>query len=160
MRLRSIQKEVPWACAALLATTCLPAFSDYPAKVLSLGPTYYWRLSENVAVAGGDKAANQGSLGTSADGFYVGAAGHPVPGALAAGSDTAVALDATAGTAVSIPYSAALNPTGAFTVEAWLSPGAETTTAAPTCALSSGQFASPRSGWLLYQVDVGWSFRM
>ncbi|MEK7676551.1 MAG: LamG-like jellyroll fold domain-containing protein, partial [Verrucomicrobiota bacterium] len=28
------------------------------------------------------------------------------------------------------------------------------------CALASGQFASPRSGWLIYQSDTGWNFRM
>lgn len=153
-------KEVPLAWAALLALGLLPAQADYPAKVLSQGPTHYWRLGENVTVPAGDKAANLGSLGTAAEGYYVGAASHPAPGALTAGSDTAVSLDATAGTAVSVPYSAELNPTAAFTVEAWLNPNVETTTAAPTCALASGQFASPRSGWLIYQVDNGWSFRM
>lgn len=160
MRSNNILKKIPLSCAILLAAGLVPAQADYAAKVLSYGPVNYWRLNENVTVPGGDRAVNLGSLGTAADAFYLGAAIHPVSGALAAGSDSAVSLDATAGTAVTVPYSAALNPSGAFTVEAWLSPNVETTTAAPTCALASGQFATSRSGWLVYQVDNGWNFRM
>jgi len=29
-----------------------------------------------------------------------------------------------------------------------------------TCAISSGQFAAPRSGWLIYQSETGWNLRM
>ncbi len=160
MRLHYTKRELPLAFAALCALGLLPAQADYPATVLSKGPVYYWRLSESPTIPAGDIAANLGSLGATANGYYLGAASHPVDGAWAAGANTAVSLDATAGTVVSVPYSAALNPPTAFTVEAWLNPNVETTTAAPTCALASGQFAAPRSGWLIYQVDNGWSFRM
>ena len=29
-----------------------------------------------------------------------------------------------------------------------------------TCAISAGQFANPRTGWLIYQSDTGWNLRM
>ncbi|MCC6232774.1 MAG: immunoglobulin domain-containing protein [Verrucomicrobiales bacterium] len=160
MRQHSRLGFIPLVSVSILGACLAARGADYPAKVLSHGPLHYWRLNDQATVPVGDRADNQGSLGALADGFYVGAASHPVAGAPAGGTDTAVALDAVAGTAVTVPYLEALNPTGAFTVEAWLNPNAETTTAAPTCALSSGQFASPRAGWLLYQVDNGWNFRM
>jgi hypothetical protein len=146
--------------AALVATTLACAAADYPAKVQSNNPVLYWRLNDKPSIPAADKAVNKGSLGALADGYYLGAASHPAPGALAGSSDTAVSLDATAGTVVSVPYSSELNPNGAFSAEAWVNPNALTTTAAPTCILASGQFAAPRSGWLIYQVDNGWSFRM
>ena len=154
----------PWlcvACAAAFAAAMVPANADYPSKVLSQGPTLYWRLNEKPTVPGGDRAINAGSLGAEANGFYVGTASHPTPGALVGNpSNSGAAFDATASSIVSIPHSAALNPKAAFSVEFWANPNADTTTAAPTCVVSSGQFASPRSGWLIYQIDTGWSFRM
>lgn len=157
--IRNRWTALAFACA-LGSGAVLSAQADYPASVLAKGPAYYWRLNDKPTVPAGDRMKNLGSLGAQADGYYVGTASHPLPGALASGSDTAAGFDATAGSSAVVPYLPALNPSGAFTVEAWLQPNAETTTAAPTCALSSGAFADPRSGWLLYQVDTGWSFRM
>jgi hypothetical protein len=153
-------KTIQVALGLLIGSSLVPTQADYAAKVLSNNPVAYWRLNDKATAPAGDVANNLGSLGSALNGYYVGAASHPLPGALASGSDSAVGLDATAGTAVSIPYSADANPNGAFTAEGWFSPNADTTTAAPTCALSSGQFGAPRSGWLIYQVDTGWSFRM
>ncbi|MBI3192340.1 MAG: LamG domain-containing protein [Pedosphaera parvula] len=132
----------------------------YHEKVLANNPTAYWRLDDKAQVPAADLAKNSGSVGAAVDGFYLGAAAHPSPGALAAGSDTAVAVDATAGTVVSVPYSAALNPSSAFTVEVWFNPNVENAAGTLTCALASGQFGAPRSGWLIYQSDTGWNFRM
>ncbi len=160
MKTHPNNKSLQIVFGILLGSGLVSTQADYAAKVLSNNPVNYWRLNEKVQVPAPDLANNGGSLGASANGFYVGAATHPVPGALAAGSDTAASFDATAGTVVSVPYSSELNPNSAFTVEAWLNPNADYTTAAPGCALASGQFASPRSGWLIYQVDTGWSFRM
>lgn len=160
MKPNNLVRWLPTACVlAVGASTAIQA-ADHPDKTLALKPVYYWRLNDKVTVPASDRAKNLGSLGATADGFYGTTVAHPSPGALTAGGNTAAAFDATAGTAVTIPYSSALNPSGPFTIEAWLNPNAQTTTAAPTCALSSGQFASPRAGWLLYQVDNGWNFRM
>jgi hypothetical protein len=106
-----------------------------------------------------DVAANLGSLGAAQRGYFGAAVVHEVPGALAGSTDTAVSFDATAGTVVSVPYTPAMNPSKAFTVEAWLNPGAENPAGTLTCALSIGHFADPRSGWLIYQSDTGWNLR-
>jgi hypothetical protein len=148
------------SAAVLLGSSGIRTFADYPSTVLANGPTAYWRLSETSPAPAADAAVNSGSLGAAATGYYVGTASHPVPGALAAGSDTAASYDATAGSVTAIPYLPAMNPRAAFTVEAWLNPGVQHPAGTLTCALSSGNFASPRSGWLIYQSDTGWNFRM
>jgi hypothetical protein len=148
------------ACGVLLASGLVTAQADYASQVLANNPVAYWRLNDNVQVPAADVARNSGSLGAATDGFYVGTANHPVGGALVGSSDTAVAVDGTAGSVVNIPYSAAMNPNGPFTVEAWLNPNVENPAGTLTCALASGQFGDPRSGWLIYQSDTGWNFRM
>lgn len=147
------------ACCVLSGVGLASAKADYPAQVLANDPAVYWRLNDNPTVPAGDIAVNSGSLGASLNGFYVGQSVHPVEGALPAGG-TAAAFNATGGTVVSVPYSAAMNNASAFSVEAWFNPTGENAPGTLTCALSSGQFASPRSGWLIYQSDTGWNFRM
>lgn len=100
--------------------------------------------------------ANSGSLGTSANAATF-AAAVGVPGALA--GSAATALRNVAGQNVEAPYSAGLNPQNAFTVEAWLRPAVANAPGTLTCALSSGRFGDPRSGWLIYQSDTGWNLR-
>ncbi|MBI2929720.1 MAG: immunoglobulin domain-containing protein [Verrucomicrobia bacterium] len=153
-------KRCLWLACGILMSAGLVTTQAYHEKVLANNPTAYWRLDDKAQVPAADLAKNSGSVGAAVDGFYLGAAAHPSPGALAAGSDTAVAVDATAGTVVSVPYSAALNPSSAFTVEVWFNPNVENAAGTLTCALASGQFGAPRSGWLIYQSDTGWNFRM
>ncbi|MBE7502518.1 MAG: immunoglobulin domain-containing protein [Verrucomicrobiales bacterium] len=148
------------ACGVLCASGLVSAQADFVSQVLANNPVAYWRLNDNVTVPAGDVARNSGSLGAAADGYYTGTALHPTWGALVGSSDTAAGFDATAGSVVNIPYAAAMNPNGAFTVEAWLSPNVEHPAGTLTCALSSGVFSDPRSGWLIYQSDTGWNFRM
>jgi hypothetical protein len=84
------------------------------------------------------------------------------PGALAGSSDTAISTTLADGQKMRVPFNAALNPANAFTAEAWLKPGLVMDPAVSSglnCALSSGNFADPRSGWLLYQAVDGWNFR-
>lgn len=147
------------ACSILVALGGGPARADYASEILGYDPVAYWPLNENAVVPGADLAKNSGSLGAKVDGYYLGTATHPIPGALAGSGDTAVSFDATASSVVSVPYASEMNPNGAFTVEAWLSPGAGLAAGGLTCALSSGQFGSPRSGWLIYQSDTGWVLR-
>ncbi len=154
------QRYLQFACGALCASGLVSTQADYPSQVLANNPVAYWRLNDNVTVPSGDVARNSGSLGSVNDGYYTGTAQHPAPGALAGSSDSAAGFDATAASVVNIPYAAAMNPNGAFTVEAWLSPNVENAAGTLTCALSSGIFSDPRSGWLIYQSDTGWNFRM
>ena len=134
--------------------------ADYPTKVLANNPLVYWRLNDKAQVPDADIARNTGTLGAAINGYYTGTAVHPAGGALVGSADSAASFDGTAGSIVSIPYNAAVNPSGAFTVEAWLNPATELAAGGLTAALASGQFASPRSGWLIYQSDTGWDFRM
>lgn len=147
------------ACSILVGLSGGPAKADYASEILGYGPVTYWPLNENVVAPGADIAKNSGSLGAKVDGYYLGTAAHPVSGALAGSDDSAVSFDATASSVVSVPYAAEMNPNGAFTVEAWLNPGATLAAGGLTCAISSGQFGDPRSGWLIYQSDTGWALR-
>lgn len=146
--------------AALLVGVATTALGDFPATVNSFNPVAYWRLNETVQPPAGDAAFNLGTLGAAANGFYLGAALHPSSGALAGSTDTGAYYDKTAGTYTFVPYLPAMHPAAPFTVEAWLSPGESLAAGTLTCALSSGQFADPRTGWLIYQSDTGWNLRM
>jgi len=99
---------------------------------------------------------NLGSLGSDAD-MLAGAAVFGLPGALAGSSDTAVNLPSILSTRV--PYTPGLNPAGAWTAEAWVKPTVELAAGGLTSVLSSGDFAAPRKGWLIYQSDTGWNLR-
>lgn len=160
MKKTNNQKYLRLACGALCASGFVSAQADYASEVLANNPVAYWRLNDNVTVPAADVARNSGTLGAATDGYYTGTAYHPTSGALVGSSDSAASFDATAGSVVNIPYAASMNPNGAFTVEAWLSPNAELPAGTLTCALSSGIFGDPRSGWLIYQSDTGWNLRM
>jgi hypothetical protein len=147
------------ACWALAGPGVISANADYASDILAAGPIAYWPLNENAVVPPADLAKNSGSLGAAADGFYLGTASHPVPGALAGSTDSAAMFDATANTVVSVPYASGMNPSNAFTVEAWLNPNVALDPGVLTSPLSSGQFGDPRAGWLLYQSDTGWNLR-
>lgn len=156
-----LNRSLQWVvCSLLLGLNISTTRADYPAKILANDPVVYWRLNDKAQVPDADLAHNTGSVGAAANGYFTGTATHPVTGAMAGNSDTAANFDGTAGSAVTVPYTAAMNPSGAFTVEAWLQPNAELAAGGLTAAVSSGQFAAPRSGWLIYQSDTGWSFRM
>ncbi|HTG45721.1 MAG TPA: LamG domain-containing protein, partial [Verrucomicrobiae bacterium] len=130
---------------------------NYANNVMADGPVAYYRFSDGVTSPVLDVLNNSGSLGGAGNGLY-NAAIHPVPGALAAGSDTAARFSG--GQNGSIAYNSGLNNAGAFTVEAWLRPAVAITDAAVlTCALSSVNVTSPRNGWLIYQSSTGWNFR-
>jgi hypothetical protein len=156
----------------LLLGSGLASAADFPAKVLSNNPVGYWQLNDNVTLPAADGAKNLGSLGAAADAYYQGTAGttydHPTtPGALKASADAAATFmgNAPGGVAPAgyliAPYAAAFN-TPTFTAEAWLNPtDVDGTIAGPLhVALSCGDFAAPRAGWLIYQSGEGWNLRM
>jgi len=145
--------------AALVLGSGLAAQADntYSNAVLSLSPVAYWPLNETTPPPlAGNIASNLGTAGSTYDGYYASTVTLGVAGALTADSDTAASFNGSSGY-IDIPYGAAESQSAPFTVEAWLNAEGNTATA---CALSSGQFASPRAGWLLYNVGTGWSFRL
>src|SRR5438445_693467 len=130
------------------------ARADYPSEVLARSPLVYFRLNETVSPLF-DVAANGGTEGATANGLYTGAASHPVAGILAGNSAASFS-----GGYVNVPFDPVLNPTTSFTVEGWFKPNTTQTGSGLVCAISSGHFASPRTGWLLYQAATGWNWRM
>jgi hypothetical protein len=168
----SPSRAVAWLSAALLlGSPGVRTLADYASVVLANGPIGYWRLNETAQVPLADSAVNAGSLGAAATGYYIGTPGttfdHPTAGALAGSTDGAATLmgNPSGGVAplgyMQVPFTPGLNP-NVFTVEAWLNPtDVDGTISGPThCALSSGDFASPRAGWLIYQSGEGWNLRM
>jgi autotransporter-associated beta strand protein len=101
---------------------------------------------------------NTGSLGSVAKTTVMN--GTIVTGGAIAGLDDP-SFTTTAGSAqiVKVPYNAALNPGGPFTVEAWLKPDTTLSGTTLTCALSSMEVTGNRTGWLIYQSATGWNFR-
>jgi hypothetical protein len=156
--------EVAVYPSALDATTLLAHYragtngvGNYPATVQASSPVAYWRLDETGGFATPPTLANNlGTLGTPAKGTYGGATALQAAGALTGNANPAASFS---GGNVAVPRSPGLNPSGAFTAEAWLKPGVAMVGAGLTVPLSSGHLASPRSGWLIYQSATGWNFR-
>jgi|GEM_PF-3498564 len=136
---------------------------------LTIGGTHggFTSLAENLTGAGeigraSTIAANSGSLGAVVNFDAQTSAVFQRPGALAGSSDTAISTTLADGQKMRAPYNAALNPAGPFTAEIWLKPALVMDPAISSglnCALSSGNLADPRSGWLIYQSVEGWNFR-
>jgi hypothetical protein len=140
---------------------------SYESLVLAQNPVEYLRLDESDPKV--DTAINLGTAGEAADGLHFPGLVHQVPGALAGSDDTAAeysAIDSNStdgGVPTIIPYNAALNPAGSFTVEAWLKP-ALPTASNQQCPLynritADGTFTN-REGWDVFQQPSGWRFRM
>jgi len=152
----------PAGLALLAATLAFRAHADYQSTVISQAPVGYWRLGETTQPHPPlTTAANLGTLGSLENGTYNGDQSffRGFPGALAS-SDTAAQLNiAASDQSVQAPFNSALNPTN-FSFEAWLAPATDSPIGSLTCALSCGDFGSPRAGWLLYQSTTGWALRM
>src|SRR6478609_10610533 len=144
----------------LLGFTSFPASAaKYPDAVLADGPIAFWSFSEtNLSSSTTDFATNSGATGLNFNGTYLNGVTHPVGGALVGSPETGASFDG-ADDYVSVPFSASLNPGGAFTIEAWIKPGVTLSGTTLTCPLSSVHIASPRRGWLIYQSATGWNFR-
>ena len=140
------------AAAGLLALAAiLPARADYSNTVMSLHPLGYWQLNETTPVPT-DAATNSGTLLSAANGLYAGVT-HPVSGALAGSSDTAGGF--ANGAKVTIPWNAALNPPGPFSVECWANSdavdGNRHTLVQSWVQGQNLTNSNDRSGWLLRQ---------
>lgn len=161
-------KNVFWSLVIFLsAVDLLRADNSYSNAVMSLSPLAYWQLN-GTDMPPSDIATNIGSLGNSANGYYVSGAVHPVGGALANGVGTGVQFPNAAGNRVVIPYQPALGTATPFSVEFWAAP-ADVSSADSSfmCPASLTQFGAPpgngdgtRKGWLFYQNGgAGWIFR-
>lgn len=123
---------------------------SHPAIINAAAPVAFWRLDEY----SGSTAADQvgGHPGT-----YTGTFTYGANGALPNDANSAIEFDGSSGF-VNVPYAAALNPQGSFTIEAWVRPNTIPDSAATPCPVSSAQFSGNRSGWQIRQRDTGWQF--
>jgi len=105
-------------------------------------------------------ATNVGSGGASLNGTYLNVPTRGVTGAIVGDSDKATTFVSGSGHAMSIPYSAALNPAGDFTYEIWAYPTISDGGARAVC--SSGNFfnSGNRQGFIMYNLSSTWSIRL
>ena len=151
--------------------------ADYRETVLSQGPVGYWRLNETAQPPAPRPAANRGSLGAAGDGEYLFGPKRGEPGGLAGSPDTSVRFFnpnqdvGFGGSKIEIPFNAALNPNGSFSVEFWAKPSTIVTDSfCPVASINSDPAigpstnSNPRAGWLFYQTTNatgnGWQFRL
>jgi hypothetical protein len=148
-----------------------PINGGYSAAVLADAPLAYYRLNERSSWVA-DIATNSGSLGAAGNATNFPGTGHGAPGAIVGDPNPALtysAIDTNSddgGVPTVIPYNAALNPAGSFTVEAWLRPTEEGAGNAQ-CPLFNCQASTEDFGWDFYQRasvagsgQQGWEFYM
>ena len=153
-------KTYPYSLAAtLVALATIPAAgADYPTTVMGLNPVIYYRLNETTPVPA-DKGANLGTAGAIGTAFYINTPLHQQPGALVGSTDTAVGLNGTS-QRVATRFDSSINPTGPFTVEAWINAAvSDTGTYCPLSYWTEAAGTVGRTGWLFYETSGGWNFR-
>lgn len=111
LRTLALIGALAWSAAATHA-------ADYSTTLSGLNPQGYWRLNEASGPVSTGAILNTGTNGSSLDGSYYAQPLAQQVGALGNGNDPAVSFDGLT-QFVEIPYNAALNPTGPFTVEFW-----------------------------------------
>lgn len=142
----------------------------YQTIVAGDGARLYLRMDEKDAWR--SVAVNHGTLGSDGNGVHFPGATHQVPGALAAGGDTAMRYDridkqSTDGNyATALPKIPQLN-TGSFSWEGWVRPTAEGSGNAQCPVMNYTPIDGPRSGWVIWQRasnagsgTFGWNLRL
>jgi hypothetical protein len=134
------------------------------ADVLADNPAGYWRLGE----ASGTVVTNSGWIAGTGDGQIVGGVTSGVTGPQPAAfngfeSNNLAARFNGSGAKVEVPFTPDLNPSAAFTVEAWVKP-ASATSATGSAVSSMNVSGSGRYGYILYQnysdAPNQWEFRL
>jgi autotransporter-associated beta strand protein len=121
--------------------------NPYGAAVIATAPTAFWPLDEADGTTAFDVFDKYNA--TYSGGYFLDNSSNSVTGTQGVGFDGSTGKALTA-------YAPALNP-AVFTAAAWVNPGG--TPSSEYCVLSCGQFASPRSGWLIYQFPNNWDLR-
>lgn len=121
--------------------------TGYVATVMNTGPTAFWPLDEADGTTAFDVFGNYDA--TYLDGYTQDYAVNPATGT------QGVEFDGFSGKVLTA-YAPGLNP-AIFTAAAWVNP--DYVPSSEYCVLSCGQFASPRSGWLIYQFPGYWDLR-
>jgi Concanavalin A-like lectin/glucanases superfamily/Immunoglobulin domain/Immunoglobulin I-set domain len=162
---RGLRASGPAIAVAIAGVGAIAA--DYPTTVQSHSPLVYYRFSETTPAPAALVAVNKGSIGAAGNGYGVIAltdtntlSGHPG----IVGNSYLIENPAnTVGQALSkvdVPWNAALNPQGSFTVEFWAKPNELTTDLFSPISSLDGD-GGKRFGWLFYQTaSAGWMFRL
>jgi len=154
------------ALALALASTFSPARADYSNTVATLGPVGYWRFNEPAGSPPLNLAVNASTMGSILDGAIVldvdkGVAGKVGQAARFHNPGVAAGYQ---GSKIDVPFNAALNKSGPFSVECWVNPAALGTDATGMAILSSMMndfVASSRRGYLIYINTAGrFEFRL
>lgn len=164
--------EVAWYSNALSAGQVLAHYDNgtnslrvgaYEELVALDGAVEYLRLNE-------PGAANTGTLGAVVDGAHTVGVKLGQPGAIVGSADTAAAyrsvLDSDGGSPTTIPFNAALNPSGSFSFEAWVKPTVDGN-GNRQCVFHNRASTAPngngnRTGWDVFQntSSGGWQWRL
>lgn len=156
MKLPRVKSLLVSAGTILIALAALmPAHADYSTTVAALNPVGYWRLNEP---AGSGTAANIGSAGALGNATYIGSPALQQPGAM--GTDPAALFNG-AGQYASVPYNAAFNPSGSFTVGFWANKTGTDNSGTKGAIFSRDPASSGQNGWLFFagNGDGKWWFR-
>ena len=140
--------------------------ADYSNAVSSLSPLGYWRFNDTGTSPAQNKVSNASPAGSIMDGAVVLDVGKGEPGIVGnslrfrnPGVDAGYQ-----GSKLDIPFNAALNKRGAFSVECWIKPsalGADGTGMAVYSSMMNDFIPSGRRGYLLYMNKDGrFEFRL
>ena len=139
--------------------------ADYSNTVASFNPLAYWRFNETAASPALNKVANSSTMGSVLDGYAVADATLGEAGIVG----NSVRLS-NAGSAagyckgkIDVPWNAALNKAGAFSLEFWMKPAtlADGTGMAVVSSMMNDFVASSRVGYLVYvNVNGRFEFRL
>ena len=152
------------ACAAALAFSVGSALADYSSTLAGLNPLGYWKLNEpSQPVVPTYPMANSSAAGAALDGLYYGVPTLQAAGAVA--GNAAANFDSARFQYAEVPYSAALNPVGPFTVEFWAYPtnvsaGAKSGVVSRYIAVTGGP--AGQRGYLFFanNGNTKWQFRV
>ncbi len=142
------------------------AQSDFPTTVESLGPVGYWRFNETATAPAVNKVVNASTLGSVLDAAVILDVGKAEPGIV--GTSVRLKNPGVAagycGSKLDVPFNAALNKAGPFSVELWIKPaslGSDTTGMAILSSLMGDFAPSQRTGYLIYLNSAGrFEFRL
>jgi len=143
----------------LVSFAALKVRADYSNTVASLNPVAYWRFNETSSSPALKKISNLGTLGSLADGYSVLDATNGAPGKVGSSvrfwNPSPVGY---CGSKIDVPFTAALNRNGSFSVECWVQPDRMSTFGNGICPVSSMMndfVSSDRAGYLLYVYNNG-----
>jgi hypothetical protein len=148
----------------LRITPDVAAQGAYANSILALHPLAYWRLNETNLPPPADFVTNASTMGSACDGFGLAGVIQGQPGIIGPSfrfSNPGM-MAGLFGSHVDVPFQAALNPDGAFTVELWVNPAQITPDLfCPAAAVDLTQNGgNSRLGWLFYQATNTWLFLM